>query len=226
MDEGNEHIDGATADEQQPPADQRADGSQADQVPEDNDAEPTRYVLVLLQSGDRRDFYGSMNRNIYEKIRGLLADIVSTPRETSHVDLWLESPGGSATIAFKIWLELRARFSHVRVVIADYAKSAATLLSAGADEIVMAAGAEMGPLDVQIEHPDREHVTISGLDHSRALGFLAEFAVDYVIAGGGQVLESTLLPRRDVLREFSSFTAHLLEPLMSKLDPQLIHRYS
>lgn len=176
-----------------------------------------RYIAVIFNEG-------SLGIETFREIRRQLRRAAVHGIAGAEVDVWLESPGGSASAAYKIALEFRSYFSVVRVVVPEYAKSAATLLAISADEIVMASSAELGPLDVQIEHPDRENVTISGLDESRALGFLADFAANYIVQGGFRVYHATELSRRDVLREFSTFTAHLLQPLVAKLDPQLWHR--
>lgn len=207
-----------------PDGQQQESGSNNDTDQTQQDSELSRYVLVLFQSGNPKNHYGTLSRSVFERIRNLLRTKVTSSFEQSELDIWLESVGGSASIAYKIWLELRSKFRRIRVVIPDYAKSAATLLSVGADEIIMATAAELGPLDVQIEHPDRENVIISGIDESRALGFLSDFAVGYIVNGGKVVFEATELPRRDVLREFSSFAAHFLQPLIAKIDPQLWHR--
>jgi len=183
-----------------------------------------RFFLVLFQDGMPEDHLGVLNPSVFQLVQYQLDKLPDSGLESAEIDIWVESPGGTASVSYKLLLELRSRFSSIRAVVPDYAKSAATLLSIGADEIFMAPAAELGPLDVQVEHPDREGVRISGLDASRALGFLAQFAVDYIKDGGGQVFASTRLPRRDVVREFSTFAARFLEPLVAKLDPQLIHR--
>lgn len=77
----------------------------------------------------------------------MLEDGIAEPRENVELDLWLESPGGDAHAAYKLALLLRAHASRLRVVIPDYAKSAATLLTLAADEIYVAPVAELGPLD-------------------------------------------------------------------------------
>lgn len=181
-----------------------------------------QWFCTILQNGSRTDPHGTLRPELYYAIRDKLSVLDVPPDST--LDIWLESPGGSATIAYKLNLLFRDKFARIRAVIPDYAKSAATLLAIGCDEIWMAAAAELGPLDVQIEHPDREHVTISGLDESRALGFLADFALDLIVIGGLSVYTSTELPRREVIREVSRFASRLIEPSIAKLDPQLIHR--
>ena len=183
-----------------------------------------RYYLVLFQSGDREDPFGSLHPFIVPVVQKKLDDkIVSSPDQTE-IDVWIESPGGDAHATYKLFLDLRSRCRKLRAVVPDCAKSAATLLVLGADEIYMAPAAELGPLDAQIEHPDRENVTVSALDVAKALTFLADFGLDYVVKAGLPVLRSTELPRLDVLRELSRFAASLLRPIIAKLDGHLIHR--
>jgi hypothetical protein len=83
--------------------------------------------------------------------------------------------------------------------------------------------AELGPLDAQIEHPDREGKWISALDAAAALTHMAEMACDLALAIGPRVMDITGLPRAETLHEMFHFLAALLEPAVSKLDPQLIH---
>lgn len=167
---------------------------------------------------------GNLYRPVVDHIADGFEEIAERERKSVNVDVWLQSGGGDAHAAYKLFLVLRERCERLRVIVPDYAKSAATLFALGCDEIFMATAAELGPLDVQIPHPDREGVPVSGLDVANAIQFLAEFAVDYGISGGASVLEWTKLPRSDVLREFLGFVSKFLEPAVSKLDPNLIHR--
>lgn len=184
----------------------------------------SRYFLVLFQSGDETERFGDINRLVFQAIQEQLDEKIKTPPSQNEIDVWLDSPGGSASVAFKLVLELRSRCRKLRMVVPDYAKSAATLVAIGGDEIYLAPAAELGPLDAQIEHPDREGVPVSALDVASAYDFLGEFALNYSISGGGQVFQWIKLPRTEVLREFLRFTALLLRPAVNKLDPHLIHR--
>jgi hypothetical protein len=65
------------------------------------------------------------------------------------VDLFLHSPGGSAEAAESIVEYLRTRFDHIRAVVPLAAMSAATMMALGADEIVMGAHSQLGPIDPQ-----------------------------------------------------------------------------
>lgn len=63
----------------------------------------------------------------------------------------------------------------------------------------MAAAAELGPLDVQVSHPDKEEITISALDISDAIEFLSEKAFNLAISGGAAGLDY-LSPTKPILR--------------------------
>lgn len=65
------------------------------------------------------------------------------------VDLFLHSPGGSAEAAESLLEYLRTRFDHIRVIVPVAAMSAATMLALGADEILMGAHSQLGPIDPQ-----------------------------------------------------------------------------
>jgi len=67
------------------------------------------------------------------------------------LDLVVVSPGGDGTAAESL-LDLCRKYCRgvLRVVVPLYAKSAATLLALGADEIVMGETSELGPIDAQV----------------------------------------------------------------------------
>src|SRR5690349_3514350 len=126
---------------------QRVGEAAAAEVPVDV-PQPALYHLILFQVGDQ------ISRDLVGQIQARLDEAVTTDREHTEIDIWLDSPGGDAHAAYKLILDLRHRSNRLRAVIPDYAKSAATLLALGVDTIFMHAAAELGPLDVQIEHPD------------------------------------------------------------------------
>lgn len=191
-------------------------------VKKESNSEKTlnKYHIVIFQQHRDEIF----DRALVSQIQFLLDKTISTSRENTHIDVWLESPGGSADAAYKLVLELRSRCVKFWTIVPDYAKSAATLLVLGADCIFMAPAAELGPLDVQIEHPDREDTTISGLDVTNSLEYLTTTALNLALVGGASVLKYTGLPRREVLHELLQFIAQFMQPLISKLDPHIIHK--
>lgn len=66
------------------------------------------------------------------------------------LDVVLHSPGGSAEAAESIVELLRARFRHIRFVIPNVAKSAATIMAMAGDQLVMDERSELGPTDPQM----------------------------------------------------------------------------
>lgn len=69
------------------------------------------------------------------------------------LDLVLHSPGGSAEAAEQMLNYLRTQFDHIRCLVPLQAKSAATMLALGCDEIAMGLHSELGPIDPQILIP-------------------------------------------------------------------------
>jgi len=149
---------------------------------------------------------------------------IPTQREQTQIDVWLDSPGGDAHAAYKLALDLRARAKVLRVAIPDLAKSAATLLSLGMDEIYLAPGADLGPLDVQLSHPHRESEVISGLDVVGSLSYMSDFAVQLAVTGGLELLRYTGLSRKEVLGPMLEFVANFLRPCIEQIDPHLTRR--
>jgi hypothetical protein len=70
------------------------------------------------------------------------------------INLLLHSPGGDGTIVEKIVEMCRAHLSgqnrKLRVIVPNIAKSAATVLALGADQILMGYCSELGPIDPQV----------------------------------------------------------------------------
>lgn len=67
-----------------------------------------------------------------------------------NLDLILHSPGGSPEAAEQMLEYLRTRFDHIRAIVPLQAKSAATMIALGCDEILMGQHSELGPIDPQI----------------------------------------------------------------------------
>jgi len=72
-------------------------------------------------------------------------------RNSKEVYLILESSGGDGNVAEKLLHVFREVFSKsFNVIVPNLAKSAATMLSIGADKIIMGTNSELGPIDPQI----------------------------------------------------------------------------
>lgn len=70
------------------------------------------------------------------------------------VHVLLRSPGGDGEMALRAIRALQARASKLVLLIPDMAKSAATLLALGADEIRVGPASDLGPIDPQMQIGD------------------------------------------------------------------------
>ena len=80
---------------------------------------------------------------------------VNTIKDNDSVDLLILSNGGDPIVPWRIISILREKFKHISVLVPYTAYSAATLLTLGADEIIMHPYANLGPLDPQLTFPDK-----------------------------------------------------------------------
>ena len=133
------------------------------------------------------------------------------------VALLIESPGGSAPSAYRIARLLQRRCGSFTAIIANWAKSAATLLSLGASAIIMDEKAQLGPLDVQIFDVDREGFD-SALNETQAF--------ERLHAVGLEALDQTVLLLRmrtgkrvdTILPHALKFISDTMRPLLEKVD--------
>ncbi len=98
---------------------------------------------VAMDKGNITDI--SLVMDDYHIIHEMLRQIESTK-----IDLYLETPGGSGVAAEEIVEFLHSKFETVDFVIAGEAKSAGTLMTMSADEIYMTESGSLGPIDAQV----------------------------------------------------------------------------
>jgi hypothetical protein len=90
----------------------------------------------------------------------LLFDI--PPNQELHI--LVSSPGGDGESAVRILRSAHSRCRKLVVLVPDQAKSAATLIALGADEIVMGPTGDLGPIDPQMELPSRPGSLVAAKD--------------------------------------------------------------
>lgn len=79
-----------------------------------------------------------------------IGDVLLSIGDVDQLNLIINSPGGDGTVAEKIIELCRAYCKEFRVIVPNRAKSAATIIGLGADEIVMGYCSELGPIDAQV----------------------------------------------------------------------------
>jgi hypothetical protein len=77
-------------------------------------------------------------------------EVCSNVTDHRNLDLFLHSPGGDGEAADQICAYLRTQFDHIRAIVPVYAMSAATMMALSADEILMGAHSQLGPIDPQL----------------------------------------------------------------------------
>ncbi len=93
-------------------------------------------------------------------------ECVNTLGKHKKIDLYVLSQGGFAHPAYKIARLFQEYSKQFSVLIPYYAKSAATILSLGADEIIMGPASELGPIDPQFQTPDSPPISALTLKES------------------------------------------------------------
>lgn len=159
----------------------------------------------------------------------LLHELLAMRSPTNRVDLFLLSPGGFADAAFKMATLCRAfATEQFSVLIPYYAKSAATLLSLGADELVMGPASEIGPIDPRIQVTDQygRPVDVSAVSIRDALDMLELRAKGNP---ANALLYTPLLEKVDLnvvgeyeraLKSSEQYAATLLKRYMLKANPE------
>jgi len=89
---------------------------------------------------------------IYNEDVILYEDLLRSCKKSDTLYLIINSPGGLADVAEKMIIASRARFKNFNVIVPFQAKSAATMVALGSDEILMSDISELGPIDPMIGH--------------------------------------------------------------------------
>lgn len=122
--------------------------------------------------------YVSPNSEIERDDVIAMVDLLHNTVPGAPIDLMLHSPGGDIDAAEKLitLIRKRAGTAPVRVIVPDYAKSAATLIALGADAILMSDSSELGAIDPQVDLPNgKGHLqTISAQGYLDAFNKWAE----------------------------------------------------
>lgn len=84
----------------------------------------------------------------------LFEDLLRSTAGADEGYLIINSPGGDGNVAEKMIVMCRQRFTKsFKVIVPNFAKSAATMIALGSDKILMGYLAELGPIDPQIGNP-------------------------------------------------------------------------
>jgi hypothetical protein len=122
---------------------------------------------VLLYTGD-----------IDDVVVDELITLAKKPDRKENIFLMLTTHGGSPDAAYRMARCLKRHYKKLILYIYGICKSAGTLVSIGADEIILSDFGEFGPLDIQLGKKDELFETISGLNITQALNSLNTRVLD------------------------------------------------
>lgn len=143
------------------------------------------------------------------------------------MDVLLHSGGGDINTAYQIAEMLRNHSKEFRVIVPIYAKSAATLFTLAADEIIMGELAEPGPLDTQIlERQKGSRKYNSALNPFKSLEQLQSFSFETLDIAVKLFLSRAALTVDEAIGRAIEFAASVSTPLYSKLDIEKLGEYS
>ncbi|OGD63609.1 hypothetical protein A2160_01970 [Candidatus Beckwithbacteria bacterium RBG_13_42_9] len=151
--------------------------------------------------------------------------------DKKEIDFILESPGGNADYAYVLIRTLREHFEKVNIIVAFWAKSAATLSALGGSTIIMDEFGEFGPLDVQLstdeELPDSEPQ--SGLIDEIALKTIENRSVELYERMLLKLLKKNnsrdidiRLKKTILSKQVFEYISNLYKPLFEQVDPYKI----
>lgn len=103
--------------------------------------------LISYVTSIRPNLSGNMTGDSIDQI---IAQIQKIPEDKKEIDFLIISNGGDPITALRIISILRERFNKISVLLPYVAYSAATILSLGADEIIMHPYSNLGPVDPQL----------------------------------------------------------------------------
>ena len=151
-----------------------------------------------------------------------------TAHRFEEIDIVIHSSGGSIHAAYQIVTVLRRHAERIFACVPFYAKSAATLLCLGADEICIGELAELGPLDTQILEEKRggKREFTSALNPFKTLEQLQRFSLETLDIAMNMIVTRSGMALDDCLKHAIQFVGCITGPLFTQLDPEKMGEYS
>lgn len=148
-------------------------------------------------------------------------DECNKTKRRTNVLLILCTHGGDPSAGYRIARCLQQKYTKFTILIGGACKSAGTLMTVGAHEIVMSDHGEMGPLDVQVGKKDELWETDSGLTVMSAIEALEEKSFDLFEScflnlktrSGGRI---TLKTATEMASKLAIGT---IAPIVAQIDP-------
>ncbi len=149
-------------------------------------------------------------------------------QDFNELDLVINSGGGSIHAAYQVVELLRLHAKRIHACVPLYAKSAATLLCLGAEQIFVDELAQLGPLDTQIYEEKRsgKGEFTSALNPFKTLEQLQKFSLETLDMAVKMILMRSGMGLDECLKHGIDFVRGTTGPLFTQLDPEKLGEYS
>jgi hypothetical protein len=194
-------------------------------IPKEDSSEKTHkqddFLKCIQEVSDAHDadivyFCGEIDRDYANE----LIELCQNPHH-NNVLLFLTTLGVDPDGAYRIARFLQEKYGKLVIYIDTLCKSAGTLVTLGADEIVMSDTAELGPLDVQVLKTDELNQRDSVLDLMVAFDYLQEFALETLDETLVRLVENSegQISTKSALDVASYVATNLFSPIYAQISP-------
>ena len=173
--------------------------------------------LIKETQSDFFIFVGTINDSNADKFINLLRR-----REVKEVNcsLILTTYGGDPDAGYRIIRAIKRYYEKLSIYVFGFCKSTGTLMTLGADEVIMSDFGEFGPLDIQLTKDD-ELSNTSGLNFVQSLTFLNEqlfrsFEENFLSLKRASQNTITTKTAADIA---SRLSVGLISPISGQIDP-------
>ena len=144
------------------------------------------------------------------------------------LDIVIHSSGGDIHAAYQIVELLRLHTERLHACVPFYAKSAATLLCLGSDDIFVDELAQLGPLDTQIyeERKGGGGEFTSALNPFKALEQLQSFSLETLDVAVRMIAMRSNMDLDECLKHAIEFVRGTTGPLFTQIKPEKLGEYN
>jgi hypothetical protein len=140
-----------------------------------NIEEYNKSKVICYITNDNRNFSAQINSDIYLYFQEMLLNMGQQDR----IDLFLFSMGGNTLVPWKLVNMIKQYTKKFTVLIPYHANSAATLISLGADRIIMGRMGDISPIDPTITTPFNPPIQGQEADLRARIGVSVEDVMSY-----------------------------------------------
>ncbi len=164
-------------------------------------------------------YIGEISRSGYTQITKTCKQL-KTQADNKKAVLFLLTFGGNPHMGFRIARALQHYYSEgFSVVIPSSCKSAGTLISIGAKELIIADEGELGPLDIQLSKSTELFEQTSGLDLPQAMSALRSGVTETLRDALIEVRMGGRLSTKIASEIATNVTTGIYSPIYAQIDP-------